>query len=146
MAVPVSPARMAAWLDDLMGDDWDSVRALSEAIKSDNGGQGPSHQTLMNLLDPNRTTRVEEHTIAAIAAFFRQDPHSVERALGITLSPSSQVVLQVNRIEGLRELAILAAQLPACQLLEIQEKIRQAVANGANQEPAPPAPVPRDSA
>ncbi|GAA4983970.1 hypothetical protein HD597_000049 [Nonomuraea thailandensis] len=146
MAVPVSPARVAAWLDNLMGSDWDSVRALSEAIRGDNGGQGPSHQTLMNLLDPTRTTRVEEHTITAIAGFFRQDPVSVERALGIALSPTSQVVLQVNRIEGLRELAILAAQLPACQLLEIQEKIRQAVANGPVQEPAPPTVMPRDSA
>ncbi|MGW4412491.1 hypothetical protein ACWEJ6_51450 [Nonomuraea sp. NPDC004702] len=136
MAVTVSPAHVAAWLDGLMGNNWGSVRELSAAIRDGNGGQGPSHQTLMNLLDSTRTTKVDEHTLTAIAAFFRLDPDAVEQDLGIELSPSSKVVLHVNRIEGLRDLAILAAQLPSCRLQEIHEMVRQAVANGLPPEPA----------
>ncbi|MGW4412026.1 hypothetical protein ACWEJ6_49060 [Nonomuraea sp. NPDC004702] len=153
MAILVSPAQMAAWLGGLMGDGWGSVRELSAAIRNGNGGQGPSHQTLMNLLDSTRTTKVDEHTIAAIAAFFHQDPADVERSLGITLSPSNKVVLHVSRIEGLRDLAIMAAQLPSCRLQEIHEMVRRAVANEATSTEAttqtsqPPASaIERDSA
>ncbi|MEV0151662.1 MULTISPECIES: hypothetical protein [unclassified Nonomuraea] len=133
MAEPEPNARVA-WLEGLMGEHW-GVRQLERAIKESNGGEGPSRQTLSNLLDPNRPSKVEEYTITQIASFFQQDPADVERQLNITLSPSARLMLLAFKTEGLREAAVQLAALPEAQREAFQEMIRQAAAN------SPAAPV-----
>ncbi|WP_431929983.1 hypothetical protein [Nonomuraea jabiensis] len=144
MAASEPNARVAQWLDRLTRDEWPSIRGLERAIKASNGGQGPTSQTLNNLLD-GRINRVEEHTVIQIAAFFRQHPDAVEQELGITLSPNAKLVLMLNAdTEGLREAALALAQLPDEKRLNFQQMISQAAANSPPSTPSSPAAAQRE--
>ncbi|MFI7643593.1 hypothetical protein [Nonomuraea sp. NPDC049400] len=149
MAASEPNARVARWLDRLISAEWPGVRpsarALEQAIKDNNGGQGPSYQTLINLQDPTRHSRVEEHTITEIASFFKQRPADVEQQLGIRLSPNAKLVLSLDAdTDGLREAALALAQLPDEKRLNFQRMISQAAANAPESASSSPAAAQRE--
>lgn len=115
---PTPAQQLAARLRELTattlapnGKPWsapdNSIRALTRAIKAHNGGSGPSHETMTNLLDGTRTANPSPAILLPIARFF-----GITLAeLGIQADPATELLELAERIPQLRRIALALADL-----------------------------------
>ncbi|WP_433259775.1 hypothetical protein ACQPYK_49280 (plasmid) [Streptosporangium sp. CA-135522] len=144
-------ATVAKALDQLLhqrrapdGELWSakSLRSLSAAIKASNGGRGPSHQTLLNLLEGTGNPKPE--TLWPIIRCLDGDP----TAFGLQTDPVQDLAFQLSDVAredrdpaGLREAALNLAALPPEVFEDFRQKIAAAAAAAAAGAAAPRQPV-----